>query len=190
MVLLRIWERSMEKLEKNEIRKWVKEQRGSLSVSLEAQWDDAICARLLELEEINRAFCIYCYASMRHEAGTWKFMDLLLKQGKCVAVPKVSGKKLDFYVITGKSDLEEGTMGIMEPKASCLKINDTEAPMIVPGIAFDKSRNRLGYGGGYYDRFFEKEPDHRRIAIAYDFQIFDRIPTDPHDKTVDMIIIP
>lgn len=176
--------------EKNEIRKWVKEQRSGLSVSQEARWDDRICLKLLELEEINRAFCIYCYASMRHEAGTWKFMEHLLKQGKCVAVPKVSGKNLDFYIITGKSDLEEGTMGIMEPKATCIKINDTQAPMVVPGIAFDKNKNRLGYGGGYYDRFIEKEPDHKRIAIAYDFQIFDRIPADPHDKTVDMIIIP
>lgn len=180
----------METLKKNEIRNWVKEQRCRLSVSSEAQWDEAICEKLLELEEIKKAYCIYCYASMRHEAGTWKFMEFMFNLGKCIAVPKVSGKDMDFYVIKGRCDLEEGTMGIMEPKVSCIKIHDTDAPVIVPGIAFDKKRNRLGYGGGYYDRFFEQEPCHRRIAIAYDFQIFDRIPSDPHDRAVDMIIVP
>ncbi|WP_349948117.1 5-formyltetrahydrofolate cyclo-ligase [Lacrimispora sp. BS-2] len=180
----------MEKSEKNDIRLIIKEQRKTLETATENAWNHAICEKLLNLDDIHRAFCVYCYASFHREAGTWKFMEALLRQGKCVAVPKVVGKELEFYSISGKADLEEGIMGIMEPKPSCLKIHDPEAPVIVPGLAFDKSGNRLGYGGGYYDRLFEKEPDHPRIAIAYGFQIFDHIPTEPHDKRVDRIITP
>ncbi|WP_394527263.1 5-formyltetrahydrofolate cyclo-ligase [Lacrimispora sp. JR3] len=180
----------MEMLEKSKIRKYIKEQRQTLDSATEHQWDESICRELLDLLEIRQAFCVYCYASFRGEAGTWKFMETLLRQGKYIAVPKVKGKELEFYAISGKKDLEEGVMGIMEPKSTCLKICDPDAPVIVPGVAFDKEGNRLGYGGGYYDRFFEREPSHFRLAIAYNFQLFDRIPAEPHDKKVDRIITP
>ena len=180
----------MEKSKKNDIRIFVKEQRRVLETAAESIWNDSICEQLLNLDEILRAFCVYCYVSFRREAGTWRFMETLVKQGKCVAVPKVVGKELEFYAISGKTDLEEGVMGIMEPKPSCLRVHDPGAPVIVPGIAFDKYGNRIGYGGGYYDRLFEKEPNHPRIAIAYGFQVFDYIPTEPHDKRVDRIITP
>lgn len=180
----------MEKSEKSEIRKWVKERRTALEAATEIKWNEAVCRQLLNLSEIRHAFCVYCYASFPGEVSTWRFMESLLRQGKYIAVPKVTGKELEFYSISGKKDLEEGVMGIMEPKASCLKIRDPEAPVIVPGIAFDRDGNRIGYGGGYYDRFFQREPHHRRIAIAYDFQIFDKIPSEAHDKPVDYIITP
>lgn len=180
----------MEKSEKSEIRKWVKERRSSLETASETGWNEAICRQLLNLNDIRYAFCVYCYASFHGEVSTWRFMEALLRQGKYIAVPKVAGKELEFYAISGEKDLEEGVMGIMEPKSSCLKIRDPEAPVIVPGIAFDREGNRIGYGGGYYDRFFQQEPHHRRIAVAYDFQIFDKIPSEAHDKPVDCIITP
>lgn len=180
----------MEKLEKNEIRKWVKDQRKALDSTTEMIWNDSICEQLLNTEEVRKSFCIYCYASFLHEVSTWKFMDAVLKQGKYIAVPKVNGKELDFYAIFGKADLEEGTMGIMEPKQSCLKIHDEEAPVIVPGLAFDTEGNRIGYGGGYYDRFFKREPHHFGIALAYGFQMFDRIPAESHDVCMNRIITP
>ena len=180
----------MEKSEKNEIRNWIKEQRKTLDSATEHVWNEVICQKLLNLSEIRQAFCVYCYASFHGDAGTWKFMEALLNQGKYIAVPKVTGKQIEFYAISGKKDLEEGVMGIMEPKSTCLKICDPDAPVIVPGIAFDREGNRLGYGGGYYDRFFEREPSHLRFAIAYDFQLLDHIPAEPHDKRVDRIITP
>ncbi len=180
----------MEMLEKNEIRRWVKEQRRTLDMAAEVKWNERICERLMNSDEIRQAFCVFCYVSFHHEAGTWNLIEALLKQGKFAAVPKVIGKELEFYAISGKIDLEESKMGIMEPKATCLKIHDLKAPVIVPGIAFDAGGNRIGYGGGYYDRFFEREPQHRRIAIAYDFQMFDRIPSEPHDIRMDQIITP
>lgn len=177
-------------LEKSEIRKEVKEYRFVLDHKLEEKWNLAICEKVLNLRTIRQAFCVYCYVSFRHEAGTEELIRALLEMGKYVAVPKVTGDHLEFYSIHGRQDLEEGVMGIMEPKASCLKICDGKAPVIVPGIAFDREGHRIGYGGGYYDRFFDQEPDHARLGIAYDFQIFDQIPVEAHDKGMDLIITP
>ena len=182
----------MEKLEKSEIRRRVKESRLALNKARKTMWDEAICQKVLSMPEIRQAFCVYCYISFYNEAGTGKLIKSLLEMGKYVAVPKVAGKHLDFYAIRGKKDLEEGVMGIMEPKSSCLKIYDGDAPVIVPGIAFDLEGHRVGYGGGYYDRFFESEPGHPRFGIAYDFQIFEKnqIPAEPHDKGMDLVITP
>lgn len=190
MEALRIWGKSMEMLEKSDLRRRIKKQRQELKVCQEAAWNLEICRKVLGLEEIRRAFCVYCYISFHHEAGTGRLIEALLEMGKYVAVPKVVGKDLEFYSITGNGDLEEGAMGIMEPKSTCLKVWDTMAPVVVPGIAFDPCGHRVGYGGGYYDRFFEQEPGHKKLAIAYDFQVFEAIPAGHHDKSVDLIITP
>lgn len=175
---------------KNEIRDRVKLCRQAISGEQEAEWNDAILKKVLSLKTVRQAFCVYCYVSFRHEAGTEKLIASLLEMGKYVAVPKVVGKKLVFYALSGKHDLEPGVMGILEPKEDCLRICDLCAPVIVPGIAFDREGHRVGYGGGYYDRFFEEEPDHERLAIAYPFQIFDAVPFEPHDKGMDQVITP
>lgn len=180
----------MEKQEKNEIREQVKLCRQALVKEQETAWNDAILNKVLRLKSIRQAFCVYCYVSFRHEAGTEKLIESLLEMGKYVAVPKVVGKKLVFYALQGKQDLEPGVMGIPEPKEDCLRISDLHAPVIVPGIAFDRAGHRVGYGGGYYDRFFEEEPDHERLAIAYPFQIFEAVPAESHDKGMDLVITP
>ncbi len=180
----------MEMWEKNEIRKWVKEQREALDAATQTLWDESICRQVLNTPAIRRAFCVFCYASFGKEAGTWKLMEALWNQGKYIALPKVSGKHLEFYAISGKRDLEEGVMGIMEPKSTCLRIWDEGAPVVVPGLAFDRSGNRIGYGGGYYDRFFKQEPDHFRLAIGYGFQLFESLPAEPHDIPMNRIITP
>lgn len=180
----------MEMSEKNKIRAWIKKERKAVNSSTELLWNASISRKLLELPEISKSYCIYCYASFHKEAGTWEFMEELIHREKLVAVPKVTGKELEFYIISGKMDLEEGVMGIMEPKESCLKVHDPNAPVIVPGLAFDHKGNRIGYGGGYYDRFFEREPDHYRIAIAYEFQIMEQIKANSHDIPVDRVVVP
>ena len=83
-----------------------------------------------------------------------------------------------------------GCFGIPEPKKSCMTAEETDAPVIVPGVAFSERFERTGYGAGYYDRFFEKEPQHRKIAICYDFQIAEAIAVDQYDVLMDQIITP
>ena len=103
----------MEMSGKSEVREWVKENRLALTQKQEMEWNDAICKKILSLRTIRQAFCVYCYVSFRHEAGTEKLITSLLEMGKYVAVPKVEGKRLVFYAIQGKRDLESGVMGII-----------------------------------------------------------------------------
>lgn len=112
------------------------------------------------------------------------------------AVPKVSGRRMDFYYINKMDDLEPGYMGIYEPKAHCMKADacaggngiTSSTAAIIPGLAFTNDRKRCGYGGGYYDRFLSENPGIIKIAICYSVQIFDDFETDEHDIRPDCIV--
>ena len=81
-------------------------------------------------------------------------------------------------------------MGIEEPSAGCRPVNDKSALVLVPGVAFDREGRRLGYGGGYYDRFFAREPKHPRWGLAYAFQIVEKLPKEEWDQKVERVILP
>lgn len=190
MEQLLTWVKSLARPDKNDIRKRIKRNRLTLTPSQEEEWNQLNCLRVLQLEPVMQAFCVYCYVSLPHESGTKELIDNLMAWGKCVAVPKVEGKRLVFYAINTREDLETGTMGILEPREGCLRVCDRTAPVIVPGLAFDQGMHRIGYGGGYYDRFLHAEPRHLSIGLAYPFQIVKRLPSEPHDKAMDLVITP
>lgn len=155
-----------------------------------AGWDSAILRKIKELELEKRSDIIYCYISVRGETGTEELIRWYLNQGVKVAVPRVKGKQMDFYQIGGFEELEAGCFGIPEPKESCAKVRKGNAPVIVPGVAFSMRFERTGYGAGFYDRFFEREPEHEKVAVCYDFQMMEAIDVDPHDILMDRIITP
>lgn len=190
MERLLTWVKSLANPDKNDIRNRIKKKRLSLTPLQEKEWNQHNCLNVLLQESVRQAFCVYCYVSLPHEAGTEELIEKLLERRKCVAVPKVEGERLVFYAIRGREDLEKGTMGILEPKPGCLRVCDRTAPVIVPGLAFDGNMHRIGYGGGFYDRFLEKEPKHPAIGLAFPFQMLDKMPSEPHDKTMDTVIIP
>jgi 5-formyltetrahydrofolate cyclo-ligase len=119
----------------------------------------------------------------------------MLKEGKKVYVPKVTDKRIEFYRIYGFDFLTESRFGILEPDItrdlSSYQITE-KSLMILPGLAFDPLGNRIGYGAGYYDRYLnEKKSDHFiKIAIAYDFQIVEKIEVMDHDVRADIILTP
>ena len=88
--------------------------------------------------------------------------------------------------------LEVGAYGISTVKSDVRKIIDvTEIDCVItPGFAFDIYKNRLGKGGGFYDKFLSSAVNAKKVALAYDFQIVDKVPVEPHDWTVDVIITP
>ena len=102
----------MEMSGKSEVREWVKENRLALTQKQELEWNDAICKKILSLRTIRQAFCVYCYVSFRHEAGTEKLITSLLEMGKYVAVPKVEGKRLVFYAIQGSGIWKAASWGL------------------------------------------------------------------------------
>ena len=109
------------------------------------------------------------------------------KAGKEVAVPKVVGQDMVFYKLTDFSQLEKGYFGIPEPARGEI-VQWEEAMMVMPGVAFDKDNHRVGYGGGFYDRFLEKHPQVTRVAVAFDFQILSEVPTEPTDISPQLIV--
>lgn len=156
------------------------------------RWDELLLERLNRLAELKKAYTdtIYCYISVRGETATERMIEQFLKDGFKVAVPRVKGKAMDFYYINGSEDLAPGGFGIPEPVASCERAECLHAPVIVPGVAFSERFERTGYGAGYYDRFFEREPEHRKIAVCYDFQMTEAIAVDSYDVLMDYVITP
>lgn len=178
------------KKSKAEIRSFIREKRKNISPEEEARQNDIIFKRLSENRVLSDASCVYCYMDFRHEAGTGRIMEFLREKGIKTAVPRVEGDRILFYYVHSPEDLIKGCMGIMEPGPGCEPARELHAPVIVPGVAFDREMNRLGYGGGYYDRFFELEPDHYKIGIGFDFQMVSALPTESFDRKMNEIIIP
>lgn len=146
-----------------------------------------ITEAVLALPEFQKADRILAYADYNHEARTCYLIEEAWKQGKTVAVPKVVGKDMEFHILTAFSDLEPGYFKIPEPVRGEV-VDWTDALMIMPGVAFDNQCQRVGYGGGFYDRFLEKHPHITRLAIAFEFQIMDQVPTEETDIVPHLVV--
>ncbi len=144
---------------------------------------------ILKTHEFNKARTILFYAAMEGEVQTKGMMEEALSLGKRIALPKVSGKKLLLHEISSLHQLEKSGMGIPEPKGSP-KISLKEIGIIIlPGIAFDRSGNRLGRGEGYYDRLLsQSDPRTPRIALAFGFQVVAKVPAGANDQKIHKII--
>ncbi len=173
---------------KKEIRRIVKERRSLLLPEQETTASGAILSFLVSLPEYRETDTVYCYVDYNHEVQTWPVMERAMADGKQVAVPRVDGKSMDFYYITSKTDLESGYFGIMEPKAGLPVASTQEALFIMPGVAFDRSHHRVGYGGGFYDRYLERMPGLKTAAVAYECQIFEAVPFEPFDIRPEILI--
>lgn len=153
-----------------------------------ARWSDCIQKRMYSSELYQNSESIYTYVAYKREVETKELITQAWKDGKRVAVPRVEGKEMNFYYITSMDQLEESEKGILEPttlKEAC----DEDALMVMPGVAFDKNKNRIGYGGGYYDKYLEAHPLMKKVAIAYEFQFVDEpLPTEPTDICPELII--
>lgn len=182
----------METSKKYNLRKQMLQRRSRLSLESESQMNEAVFFRLMNLKELDRAnvSSVYSYVSCRREVDTKRLLSCLLEQQIPVAVPRVTGKDMEFYYLNSLNQLKAGYMDIPEPDDTCIKACDSNSLVILPGLAFDSKGGRLGYGGGYYDRFLEREPNHKTIGLAFDFQMVLQVPQEAYDKTADIIITP
>lgn len=173
---------------KKEIRTIVKGYRQALSSEDAALKSITILNKLFETEPYQKAQCIYCYIDFRNEVKTKPLIKKALKDGKRVAAPRIDGNTMNFYYIHSYDDLASGSFGILEPASSCRLAAETDALMIMPGMAFDKKNHRIGFGGGFYDKYLGQENTHYKIALAYRFQIFEQIPYEEHDICPDLVL--
>lgn len=172
---------------KKEIRQKIKELRGSLDLSSWQEKTDRITDTVIGQKWFQEAAHIYCYIDFGREVGTGRMIETAWKCGKKVWVPKVSGCDMQFYLLSSFDQLHPGTYGIMEPDDTVMA-ESKPGLMIVPGVAFDKNRNRIGYGKGYYDRFLSASPFLRTIAVAFDIQIVDEIKPEVQDIQPEVLI--
>ena len=131
------------------------------------------------------------YISMPEEIQLQKILAAALSQGKTVAIPLIVGRgEMEPVILPKFNALETGDFGNATVKENLRQIIDAEKIdcVIVPGAAFDVLGNRLGLGGGYYDKFLPRAVNAKKVALAYDFQLVKKIPTEPHDSPVDIII--
>ena len=202
-------------LEKKQIRKSIMQLRDKISKEEKQCFDEAIFNHIINSEYYKNATMIFIFVSYLSEVDTKPVIMKALADNKIVCVPKIRSKEagMELYVIKGLMDLAEGFHGILEPKSYCKKVNMNDgsegtAPngdgdgegenyydgnkldlIIMPGVAFSMEGGRIGYGGGFYDRFiFNLKRDVKKIAIAYELQIIENIPMDRHDAKIDGII--
>ena len=173
---------------KNKLRKTLKEARSNVSDKSEKA--DLILQRLISLEEYKSADTLLCYVSFGDEVDTHRLIKLALKDGKTVAVPYCQDRGIiEFYIINSLDELKLGAYGIKEPDINFNK--RLEVPensiIIVPGLAFNRFGFRIGYGGGYYDRFLENYK-HISVGLCYNDMLFDEIPTEKYDMPVGIVV--
>lgn len=176
--------------DKKEIRAHFLELRGSFSDGERSQLDEALFLNSVATPQFASADTILCYYPVRKEPNILPIVEYALKQGKKVAFPisHTTERHLSFHIISELSQLSVGTYNIPEPSAELPEITDfSNALCLVPALAFDKNGRRLGYGGGYYDRFLSCF-NGVSMGLAYSNFYVDDLPTEAHDAAVDIMI--
>ncbi len=179
---------------KKSLRRSVIEARDKLSQTEIKEKSQAIAEKFYQLESFRKAETIMFFLSFGSEVDTWPLIEKSFKSCKTVVVPrpeKYEKKLIPSQLIDWEEDLTPGVYGILEPLPEKTRPVDPQKIdlLVVPGVAFDIEGNRLGYGGGYYDRFFERlRLDVPLAAIAFEVQIVDEIPVAHWDRKVDLLI--
>jgi len=178
--------------DKASLRRELLTKRDSIPPVVKKMKDKAIEERLFSLNEFKSAKTIFFFASFRSEVDTVGMIRRALHEGRRVVLPRVEEQNLGLYEIKSLDELAPGYLGIPEPSVVTddrrITINDVDA-IIIPGAAFDATGNRVGYGGGFYDRLLaELQKPVPVIAPIYEEQVFDSVPAEPHDKKVSIIV--
>lgn len=175
---------------KAEIRAAMLARRAALEPGEREARSAAIAERLYRTPAWAAARTVHAYVGIDAEVATGPILDAARAAGKRVACPRVVRRPpgLASHAIAGPGDLVEGPRGLLEPLAECALVEPGEIDLVlVPGLAFDRSGGRIGYGAGYYDRFLATTPA-ERVGLAFSLQVVDRVPREEHDVDVDRIV--
>ena len=175
-------------MDKKTLRKKIRELKREMTPEQIKGKSNRLCEMFLASDFYRNAQTIYGYLPYNQEVRTTPIVERALKDGKRVAVPKVYGDKMNFIYITNLNQVAAGYCGIPEPVSDEPIAEDTTALVLMPGVAFDLQGHRIGYGGGYYDKFLAQEPEHPTVALCYDFQILQELPVEKYDIPVDLVL--
>ena len=178
------------KMQKKEIRTLIYKARKEMPEEAWKKATDKICNSVLKMQMFQEAEEIYCYVDYNHEVGTRQIIENSWRLQKRVFVPKVLGCEMEFFEISGFDDLAPGMKGILEPVRTSEdnKGSGNRGLMIMPGVAFDRSLHRIGYGGGFYDRYLETHRGLQKLAVAFTYQVLDEVPAEAFDICPDVLV--
>ena len=166
----------------------MKQARDALPEQQRQEYSRAILERLWQLPQLLAARSVFCFISHGSEIDTHPLLDRLLRDGKTVTAPRITRDQGMIAVpFRDWDDLAPGQLGILTPNATQPYQGAIDV-CITPGLAFTVSGKRLGYGRGYYDRWFAGHTVANRIAVAFECQVLDDLPTDANDIPVTMLI--
>ena len=180
-------------LNKKLLRKEILTKRSLLTQENIQEYSNKIQNTLYEMDEYKNAKRIMCFVSNGSEVDTHPLIDRAILDGKSIVVPITVSKTKELLVsdLFSLSELEVGFYNIEVPKKEFLRLVDprTIDLVLVPGVALAKDGYRVGYGGGYYDRFLAKlDSSIPKIALGFDLQVVDEVPTEHFDISVDLIL--
>ena len=175
-------------MDKKELRCSIREQKRAMTEEEIVSRSEALGKLFAASEAYKQAKTIYGYMPYNQEVRTVAMLEQALKDGKRVAVPKCYGDEMKFIYLDDLTQVEKGYAGIPEPVADDPVADDETALVLMPGMAFDPQGHRIGYGGGFYDKFLAKEPNHPTLALCYDFQMVEHLETEEFDIPVDTVL--
>ncbi len=178
-------------LDKKKTRQRVLQQRRAFSATEKTPAEQRMLKFLQSWEVFRQAKTIHIFISKTDEPDTSPIIESAWESGKTVAVPCVIPESFELFHSQLKSfeDLSSGALGVLEPSPEGRIAMNPESfdLVIIPGVAFDRQGGRLGYGKGYYDRFLEQTAAFR-LALAFNFQVLEKVPTEKHDVPMNGIL--
>ena len=175
-------------MDKKELRRAIREQKRAMTEEMIVSAGERLAEKFYACPQYAAARTIYGYLPYNQEVRTVPMLQRALQDGKKVAVPKVYADEMRFIYMEDLSLVEKSDMGIPEPVADEPVADDPTALVLMPGLAFTEKGDRMGYGGGFYDKFLAQEPNHPTVALCYAFQMVEELPTQEHDIPVDLVL--
>ena len=175
-------------MDKKELRRTIRDLKRAMTEEEIVSRSQKLGQLFAASEAYQNAKTIYGYLPYNQEVRTVAMLEKALADGKKVAVPKCYGEEMRFIYMEDLSKVEKGYAGIPEPIADEPVADDPTALVLMPGLAFDREGHRIGYGGGFYDKFLAGEPNHPTVALCYAFQMVEKIEPEEYDIPVDCVI--
>lgn len=181
-------------MDKQIIRSYIAKRKSKMTLNEIKEKSDKIIETLMQSSVYLNSENLFVYVNYNQEVITTDFIQLSLNQGKRVFVPKIfkeenQDKCMKFIEIHSLDELTSGYYGILEPTEGMSSATEIrEGLLVMPGLAFDRKLHRIGYGGGFYDRYLSLPHKFTTVAVCFEFQILDAIPYEVHDFTPNMII--
>lgn len=184
-------------MDKQELRGKIRAKRRAMPREEWLVKSEQVCRQIRALRAYEEAGIVYAYLAVRGEVLLDSLIEDAWRQGKRVAVPRVAGREMEFYRLTDFEAVELSPLGIREPVERAIwepverevwEAGGEKTLFLMPGIAFDRAFNRVGQGGGYYDRYLAKYDMPFKLGVAFAFQVYPSVPAEEFDMKVDGIV--